>query len=129
MINLDNLMVWLNPTPVFWFSLIPLPIIIYLNLIVFHKLKLVHHLSRHHEVKKPKIYKRGIIFNTLSMIFVYLPAVVEWRIFVRDPRWILFYALGAIFSITGLVMIIKGLNVEIDYLSSKTSSKGPINFH
>ncbi|MDP4038854.1 MAG: hypothetical protein Q8P54_02750 [bacterium] len=126
--NPSNFISQINPTPVFWLSLTPLPVIIYLNMLVFHKLMIVRHLSHHHEVKKPKIYKRGIVFNSLSAIFVYLPAIIEWRIFVKDPRWIIFYLIGAFLAIAGLLMVIKGLNIEIYYLSKKRSKKGQIKF-
>lgn len=107
----------IKPTPVFFLGLIPLPLIIILNIIIFHKLVRVHKLSHHHQVKKPSVYKKGLIFNSSSAIFVYAPAIAEWRFFVQDSKWVFSYLVGAFLSVAGLIMIIKGLNLEIFSLS------------
>jgi archaellum biogenesis protein FlaJ (TadC family) len=115
--DISQIISQINPTPAFLLSLVPLPLIITLNVIIFYRLVKVHKLSHHHQVKKPSVYKKGLVFNSSSAIFVYAPAVIEWRIFVKDPRWMISYSIGALLSIVGLIMIVKGLNLEINSLT------------
>lgn len=108
-----------QPTLAFWFSLLPLPIIWFLNLIVLRRMYQVHKLARGRQIKRPKIYINGSIINLISLFFVILPALIEWRIFVLNPYWIIVYMAAGIMNIIGLSMVSRGLEIESASLKHK----------
>lgn len=78
-----------HPTIAFWFSLSPLPVIWFLNIVILLRMQKVRRLAKNRKLKRPKIYVNGTIINLISFFFVILPALVEWRIFVQNPYWII----------------------------------------
>lgn len=127
----------IHPTPTFFLGLIPMPVILILNIMVFLKLHQVRRLSHHHKLKMPEIYRRGIIVNAISFAVFLTPAITEMRIFVTNPKWFYFYMLSGALAIVGQIMVIRGLNTEIVAILSrrrrksgrkagKTSTKAPL---
>lgn len=112
-----------KPTIAFWFSLTPLPIIWFLNILIFIRLRQVHKLSRGRKIKRPKIYTNGGIINLVSLFFVLLPAIVEWRVFVQNPNWIVVYLAAGCLNIVGLSMVFRGLNMEIKGLKRRPKQR------
>ncbi|HEY2004766.1 MAG TPA: hypothetical protein VGH44_06680 [Candidatus Saccharimonadia bacterium] len=104
---------------VFILANLPLPIIIFLNLQVSLKYLKVHRLARHRRVKKPEQLVKGWWLGNISTIFAFTPAVVERRIFVQNRWWLISYLIAATLSITGLILMNRGLGQEIRVLSRK----------
>jgi len=108
---------------VFILANLPLPIIIFLNLKVSLKYLKVHRLARHRHVKKPEQFVRGWWLGNISTVFAFTPAVVERRIFVQNQWWLISYTIAAAMSITGLILMNRGLGQEIQALSRKKPRK------
>ncbi len=127
-----------TPTIAFWFSLTPLPIIWFLNTVVFWRMMQVRRLAHGRKIKRPKIYVNGTILNLISFFFVIMPALAEGRIFVQSPYWIIVYMSAGCINIIGLSMVSRGLELEIRSLrrnnkkraksrgSSASSSRKPL---
>ena len=98
---------------------LPLPIIFYMNCVVwlrFLRVKLIQH---HRKLKKPRNLVVGWWLGNISMIFAFLPNVVERRIFVLNHWWLISYAIAATLSITGLRLQQKGLSQELKNLKRR----------
>ncbi|MDF2461109.1 MAG: hypothetical protein K0S68_512 [Candidatus Saccharibacteria bacterium] len=106
---------------VFLLANLPLPIIIYLELLVTLRFLKVRHLARHRHVKikKPQLVKLGWWVGNSAAIFAILPAIVERQIFVQNPAWLISYATAAALTIVGLVMMNRGLGQELRQLSRR----------
>lgn len=102
-----------HPTIAFWFSLSPLPVIWFLNIVILLRMQKVRRLAKNRKLKRPKIYVNGTIINLISFFFVILPALVEWRIFVQNPYWIIVYLAAGVLNIIGLSMMSRGLDIEM----------------
>lgn len=113
----------IHPTPTFFLGLIPMPIILILNIVVFLKLHQVRRLSHHHKLKMPEIYRRGIIVNAISFAIFLTPAITEMRVFVTNPKWFYIYMLSGTMAIIGQTMVIRGLNAEIVAILSRRRRK------
>lgn len=124
-----------HPTIAFWFSLWPLPIIWFLNIVIFWRMQKVRRLAKNRKIKRPKVYVNGTIINLISFFFVILPALVEWRIFVQNPYWTLVYLAAGVLNIIGLSMMLRGLDMELRSIrkrkkrltNSKKKPKRPIS--
>lgn len=110
---------------VFLLANLPLPIIIFLNLQVMLKYLKVRRLSRHRRVRKPEQLVAGWWLGNISNIFALTPAIVERRIFVQNHWWLVSYSIAAILSITGLVLMNRGLGQEIRLLSRPSAKRKP----
>ncbi len=102
-----------RPTVAFWFSLSPLPIIWFLNIIIFFRMRKVRQLAGKRKIKRPQVYKNGTVISLISLFFVILPALLEGRLFVQNPYWILVYVGAGIINIIGLSMVLRGIDMEI----------------
>lgn len=106
---------------VFLLANLPLPVIIFLNLQVTLKFLKVRHLLRRNRrrVHKPEQLILGWWLGNISSVFAFAPAVVERRIFVQNHWWLISYTIAATLSITGLILMNKGLGQEINVLSKR----------
>jgi hypothetical protein len=102
---------------VFLIANLPLPIIIYFNILVTLKFLRVRKLSRHVPVEKPERLIVGWWLGNISNIFALAPAVWERRIFVQNKWWIISYLIAATLSITGLALMNSGLGQELKELA------------
>lgn len=102
---------------VFLLANLPLPIIIFLNLQVMLKYLKVRRLSRHKRVRKPEQLVTGWWLGNISNVFAFTPALVERRLFVQSHWWLISYSIAAALSITGLILMNRGLGQEIRVLS------------
>ena len=98
---------------VFILGNLPLPLILYLNWNVTVKYWRIHRLSKHAQIKKPKQLIVGWCLSNVAIIFAIIPVISERRIFVQDPKWLLFFAMSAALTISGLLMMNKGLSEEL----------------
>jgi hypothetical protein len=106
---------------VFFLANLPLPIIIYLEILVTLRFLKVRHLARRRRIKiaKPRQVKLGWWLGNFAAIFALLPAVVERRLFVQDPVWLFSYATAAALTIAGLVLMNRGLGEELRRLTRR----------
>jgi hypothetical protein len=104
---------------VFIIANLPLPIIFYMNCVVWLRFLRVKLLSRHYKLKKPRNLVVGWWLGNISMIFAFTPNIVERRIFVQNHWWLISYAIAATLSITGLRLQQKGLNQELKTLKRR----------
>jgi hypothetical protein len=98
---------------VFFLGNLPLPLILYLNWNVTVKYWQIHHLSKHAHLKKPKQLIVGWLLSNVSIVFALIPVISERRIFVRNPHWLLFFAISATLTISGLILMDRGLTQEL----------------
>lgn len=110
---------------VFIIANLPLPVILYLNLLVTIKFMRVRKLSKSTPVEKPERFVIGFWLNNLAMVFVYTPMIYERRIFVQNRWWIVSYMVAAALSITGLLLMNSGLGEELRSLSRRKSKSKP----
>ena len=108
---------------VFFLANLPLPIILFLNLQVTLKFLKVRHLTRHRTIKRPEQLVMGWWLGNISMVFAFMPAIWEHRIFVQNRWWLLSYFISATLSITGLLFMNRGLGQEIRMLSRRKRRK------
>lgn len=108
---------------VFLLANLPLPIIIFLNLQVMLKYLKVRRLSRHRRVRKPEQLVTGWWLGNISNVFAFTPAIVERRIFVQNHWWLVCYSIAATLSISGLILMSRGLGLEIRTLSRPKRKK------
>lgn len=102
---------------VFFIANLPLPIIIYLNILVTLKFFKVRRLSHHAPVDKPERLIIGWWLGNISNIFAFTPAIWERRLFVQNEWWIISYMIAASLSITGLILMNSGLGEELKELA------------
>lgn len=107
---------------VFIIANLPLPIILYMNLVVWLRFLRVKLLQHHRKLKKPRNLVVGWWLGNVSMIFAFLPNIVERRIFVQNHWWLISYGIAATLSITGLRLQQKGLSQELKNLKRRHRS-------
>src|SRR5476651_2128519 len=101
---------------VFILANLPLPIILYLNWGVTVKFWRIHRLSKHADIKKPKVLIYGWWLSNVAIIFALIPVISERRIFVQDAHWLFSFAISAALTITGLILMNNGLSEELKVL-------------
>lgn len=106
---------WLviTPTPAFWVSLLPVPFLIYYNIVVARLIWKVRLVSRGKNVRYPAIYHQGRALGLLSACFALIPAVLEWRVFVLNPYWAISYLIGGVLGVWALRLVRRGLTQEL----------------
>ena len=106
---------WLviTPTPAFWVSLLPVPFLIYYNIVVARLIWKVRLVSRGKNVRYPAIYHQGRALGLLSACFALIPAVLEWRVFVLNPYLALSYLIGGVLGVWALRLVRRGLIQEL----------------
>jgi hypothetical protein len=104
---------------VFLIANLPLPLILFLNLHVTLKFLKVRRLSRHRVLKKPEQLVFGWWLGNISMVFAFMPAIWEHRIFVQNRYWLISYSISALLSITGLLLMDRGLGQELRLLKRR----------
>ena len=106
---------WLviTPTPAFWVSLLPVPFLIYYNIVVARLIWKVRLVSRGKNVRYPAIYHQGRALGLLSACFALIPAVLEWRVFVLNPYWAISYLIGGVLGVWALRLVRRGLIQEL----------------
>jgi hypothetical protein len=104
---------------VFVIANLPLPIIFYMNCVVILRHFRVMMLRRHRKLKRPRNLVLGYWLGNISMIFAFLPNIVERRIFVQNHWWLVSYAIAATLSIIGLRLQEQGLSQELKTLKRK----------
>lgn len=109
-----------TPTPAFIVSLLPLPFLIYLNVVVARLLVQLKRQAKGKNLRYPKVYHQGRALGVLSACFAMLPAIVEWRIFVLNPLWSISYLVGGVLGVLALRMVRRGLEQELRQLSRPT---------
>jgi hypothetical protein len=102
---------------VFLLANLPLPVIIYFNILVTLKFIRVRRLSRHTPVERPERLIIGWWLGNISSIFALTPAIWERRIFVQNKWWLVSYMIAATLSITGLILMNSGLGQELKELA------------
>lgn len=110
------------PTPAFWVSLLPVPFLIYYNLVVFKLIWQVRARSKGKNIRYPAVYQQGRAVGLISACFALIPAVLEWRVFVLNPYWAISYLIGGVLGVWALRMVRAGLKDELGLL--KTSRRG-----
>ena len=106
---------------IFILANLPLPLILYLNILVTLKFFRVRHQSRRRSVRQPERLIVGWLIGSAAWVFILAPMAFEHRIFVQNPWWLVSYACAAALSISGLLLINSGLGQELRALSrSKT---------
>jgi hypothetical protein len=104
---------------VFILAQIPLPVIIFLNVLVLTKYRRVRRLLRESSVDQPVRLGIGWWLNSAATLVFLTPSILEWRIFVQDRRWIFVYAASAMLSIAGLLLMNRRLGQELRQLTDK----------
>ena len=106
---------WLviTPTPAFWVSLLPVPFLVYYNIVVARLIWKVRLVSRGRNVRYPAIYHQGRALGLLSACFALIPAVLEWRVFVLNPYWAISYLIGGVLGVWALRLVRRGLTQEL----------------
>ena len=94
-----------------------LPIILLLNIRVTLRFMKVRTLSRRHPVERPERLIAGWWLGNISSIFAFAPMIYERRIFVQNHWWLVSYAISAVLSITGLLLMNSGLGKELHELA------------
>jgi hypothetical protein len=110
---------------VFLIANLPLPIIIYLNILVTLKFIRVRRLAHNVPVEKPERLIIGWWLGNISTIFALAPALWERRLFVQNKWWIISYLIAASLSITGLILMNSGLGQELRELTRLRRKKRP----
>jgi hypothetical protein len=113
----------IEPTPAFWVSLLPVPFLLYYNLVVAKRMWELRASSRGRSVRYPGVYYRGRALGIISACFALLPAVLEWRVFVRNPYWAISYLIGGVLGVWALVLVRRGLGLELKALASRSRTK------
>jgi len=110
---------------VFLVANLPLPVIFYLNCVVTLRFLKVRHLARTTSatIQKPEQLVLGWWLGNISMIFAFAPALYERTLFVQNHWWLISYTIAATLSITGLILMERGLGVEIRTLSARRRRK------
>jgi hypothetical protein len=111
---------------VFFIANLPLPILIYLNILVTLKFFRVRRLARtvrRARIEKPERLVIGWWLGNISNLFALAPAVWERRIFVQNKWWLISYMIAATFSITGLVLMNSGLGEELRELTRRRKTR------
>src|SRR5260221_412084 len=108
---------------VFLLANLPLPLILFLNLHVTLKFLRVRKLARHRLIKKPGQLVIGWWLGNISMVFAFMPAIWEHRLFVQNRWWLISYTIGATLSISGLLLMDGGLGQELRVLSRRKHRK------
>ena len=104
------------PTPAFWVSLLPIPFLVYYNLVVFKLIWQVREQSKGKNIKYPAAYQQGRALGIISACFALIPAVLEWRVFVLNPYWAISYLIGGVLGVWALRMVREGLQDELGLL-------------
>ncbi len=118
MVNMGGL----NPTPAFIVSLLPIPFLLYYNVIVMRLVWQVRMHARSKHLRYPAIYQQGRALGLLSACFALVPAVAEWRVFVLNPYWAVSYIIGGILGVWALIMVRKGLEQELRRIPAARST-------
>ncbi len=101
------------PTPAFWVSLLPVPFLIYYNIVVANLIWKVRLASRGKNVRYPAVYHQGRALGLLSACFALIPALLEWRVFVLNPYWAISYLIGGVLGVWALRLVRRGLKQEL----------------
>lgn len=106
---------------VFILGNLPLPLILYLNWRVTTEMFRVHRLAKHTDtvIEKPRRLKVGWWVSNSAIIFALIPPVSEHRLFVQNPRWLAYYGVSAILTITGLLLMNSALGEELRLLAAR----------
>lgn len=112
-----------NPL-IYLLSQLPLPFMLFLSSRVARRYARVKQLSEGRPHYKPRRLAWGWWMNTAATCIAFIPPVVEWRIFVQDPRWLYLFAFTASLSIAGLLLINSGLGKELRQLKTGRASRG-----
>lgn len=97
---------------------LPLPLIVVLNIRVTWRFVQVWRLEHGRRLGKPERLVTGWWINNSALIFAWVPAVIERRIAVQSPWWLISYAIAAALSITGLLFMNSALEEEIEELAT-----------
>jgi hypothetical protein len=89
---------------------------LFLNWRVARRYARVRQLSVGRPHYKPRRLAWGWWMNTAATCIAFIPNIIEWRIFVQDPRWLFLYGFTATLSISGLLLINSGLGKELRQL-------------
>ena len=111
-----------NPL-IFLLSQLPLPIMLFLSSRVARRYARVKQLSEGQPHYKPRRLAWGWWMNTVATCISFIPPIMEWRIFVQDPRWLYLFAFTASLSIAGLLLINSGLGKELRQLKTVRPSR------
>lgn len=104
---------------VFILANLPLPLIFFLNIQVTLRYLKVRRLSHHRSIKKPEQLVQGWWLGNISTIFALIPVISERRLFVQNHWWLISYTVAATLSISGLLLMNKGLGKELRILTRK----------
>lgn len=102
------------PTPAFWVSLLPMPFLVYYNIVVARLIWKVRVASRGKNVRYSSVYHQGRALGLLSACFALIPAVLEWRVFVENPYWSISYLIGGVLGVWALRLVRRALQHELD---------------
>lgn len=103
---------------VFIVANLPLPIIVVLNVLVTTKFLRLRREGKHKTIQKPERLIIGWWLNNLALPFTWVPVIVEQRLFVQNHYWLISYAIAAVLSISGLLLMNSGLRYELSEIEA-----------